>query len=102
VKYGTSPNEVEQDSLNKTTEEQDPLNKTTSRSSSSLTWDTLKDQYGATQVEAAIEAAPPNKRRSLKYVAGILRNWQQEGAPQEAETSGRRYVPEEYADLIEH
>ena len=44
-----------------------------------LTWQSLIDQYGIEAVEEAKEAAPRNKRRSVKYVAGILRNWQREG-----------------------
>jgi len=53
--------------------------RTNRSSSSSLTWQKLIDQYGVEAVEEAKEAAPPNKRRSVKYVAGILRNWQREG-----------------------
>ena len=33
-------------------------------------------------VRQAVEAAPDDKRNSLKYVAGILKNWRREGADQ--------------------
>ena len=46
------------------------------------TWEDLEGEYGVELVRQAVEAAPDDKRNSLKYVAGILKNWRREGADQ--------------------
>ena len=46
------------------------------------TWEDLEGEYGVELVRQAVEAAPEDKRNSLKYVAGILKNWRREGADQ--------------------
>ncbi|MBK7203399.1 DnaD domain protein [Candidatus Amarolinea dominans] len=43
------------------------------------TWEDLEGEYGVELVRQAVEAAPDDKRNSLKYVAGILKNWRRGG-----------------------
>ena len=98
------PQTQEQDSFNKTTTEQEGK---PSSSSSDQTWDSLKDEYGDDQVRAAIIAAPPEKRSSIRYVRGILANWQREGRPpspadDDGKARRRKYVPVGYESLIRH
>ncbi len=69
-------------------------------------------QYPAEWITDAFREATALNKRSWRYVARILKRWQDEGKtpagagrpdkPQDGEDRKRYYVPEGYEDLIEH
>lgn len=64
--------------------EQDPTKDddeppSSSSSSPAPSWESLESQYGPDMVRRAIDAAPDVKRTSVRYIAGILKNWTREG-----------------------
>ncbi len=90
----THPTPIEQDSLND--DDNDDRARVTESSSSSsssspasseVSWESLEARYGEFEVRRAVEAAPEHKQCSVRYVAGILRNWEKEGT---ARPKGRR------------
>lgn len=69
----TRPNE--QDLL----KDDDEQPSSSSSSSPAPSWEMLETQFGPDMVRRAIDAAPDVKRTSVRYIAGILKNWTREG-----------------------
>lgn len=59
-------------------------------------WEELKTHYGDDAVARAIAAARDDKKDSLRYVAGILLNWQREGTAQRRRGGRERSDPFSY------
>jgi DnaD/phage-associated family protein len=57
--------------------------------------DSLVDEYTAEYVEHAIKAAVYQNKRSLNYVAGILKNWKRDGVPKPWEQK-KKDEPDDY------
>jgi DNA replication protein DnaD len=69
----------------------------------------LEKSYTPDWIEEAFEIAVGRNKRSLRYIQGILKRWETEGKQDESyETTGRdseserrrKYIPDEYADII--
>jgi DNA replication protein len=69
----------------------------------------LEKSYPPDWIEEAFEIAVSRNKRHLKYIQSILKRWETEGKqPDGLETSGRdseaqrrrRYIPDEFADVI--
>lgn len=69
----------------------------------------LEKSYAPTWIEEAFEIAVSRNKRALRYIQAILKRWETEGKQdKEHETTGRdseaerrrRYIPDEYADII--
>lgn len=63
----------------------------------------LIDDYTAEWVQSAIKIAVENNHRNIKYIKGILKNWQARGrdAPKSS-GNGKDYISGEYAAFINH
>jgi DnaD/phage-associated family protein len=63
--------------------------------------------YPQSWIADAFRIAVENNKRNWRYIAAILKRWQQEGRNerkdrQDTEKDRRRYIEGEYADFIEH
>ena len=61
--------------------------------------DSLIDDYGSDYCRKAIDRAVYRKRRTLKYITGILQRWEQDGFDNPDGSSVRQDVPEEVRNI---
>lgn len=66
-----------------------------------------ENEFPASWIEEAFRIAVENNKRSWRYIAAILKRWQQEGRNErqdrrDSEKDRRRYVEGEFSDFIEH
>ena len=61
--------------------------------------DSLIDDYGSDYCRKAIDRAVYRKRRTLKYITGILQRWEQNGFDNLDGSSVRQDVPEEVRNI---
>lgn len=72
--------------------------------------DELRDaeqSYPSRWIEEAIELAVKNNVRKWRYIMGILERWKQDGkedatSNRVSPTSGKRYISDQFKDIIEH